>query len=80
VTPPYDHPPARETKLQRFMQGEGITAAAIEKNANISRPSFYRIRKGQDVRLSTMLRVLRAVRVALGRRVKMDEIFELDPE
>jgi predicted transcriptional regulator len=62
------------------MRGEGMTAAAIEKQANISRPSFYRIRKGQDVRLSTMLRVLRAVRAALGRRVRMDEIFDLDPE
>lgn len=46
----------------------------------MSRPTFLRVRKGRDVRLSTMIRILRAVRLEAGRRVRMDELFEIDPE
>lgn len=68
------------TKLQRFLEAEGIRAAAIERRSGMSRPTFLRVRKGRDVRLSTMIRILRAVREEAGRRVRMEELFEIDPE
>ncbi len=71
---------ARPTKLQRFLEAEGIRAAAIERRSGMSRPTFLRVRKGRDVRLSTMIRILRAIRQETGRRVRMDELFEIDPE
>ena len=80
MTRTQDGTAAGDTTLQRFLRSEGLTSMAIERRANISRPSFYRIRRGQDVRLSTMVRVLRAVRIELGRRVRMDEIFDVDPD
>jgi predicted transcriptional regulator len=67
------------TKLQRFLVAEGIPCAAIEKRSGIARPSFFQIRSGRDVRLSTMVRILRAVREEAGRRVGMEEIFDVDP-
>lgn len=40
---------------------------------------LYQIRKGRDVRLSTMVRILRAARAETGRRVGMEELFDIDP-
>jgi predicted transcriptional regulator len=68
------------TRLQRFLVAEGISSAAIEKRTGIARPSFFQIRTGRDVRLSTMVRILRAVREETGRHVRMEEIFDVDPD
>jgi predicted transcriptional regulator len=68
------------TKLQRFLLAECISSAAIEKRSGIARPTFFQIRAGRDVRLSTMVRVLRAVRQETGRRVRMEDIFDIDPD
>jgi predicted transcriptional regulator len=68
------------TKLQRFLDSEGISSAAIEKRSGIARPTLYHIRLGRDVRLSTMRRILRSIRKESGREVRMEEIFEIEPE
>lgn len=71
--------PAR-TRLQRFLDAEGLTSAKLEKETNISRQAMTKIRAGQDVRRKTMLRILAGVRALTRRAVRMEEIFELDPE
>ncbi|HEV7922834.1 MAG TPA: hypothetical protein VGR02_18775 [Thermoanaerobaculia bacterium] len=39
-----------------------------------------RIKRGGDLRLSTMRRILSGVRRVAGRAVEMNEIFDLDPK
>jgi predicted transcriptional regulator len=75
-----DAPRRGGTKLQGFLSAEGISSSAIERRSGIARPTLYQIRQGRDVRLSTMVRVLRAIRAETGRRVRMEEIFDIDPE
>ena len=69
----------KATRLQHFLDVGRITAAAIERRSGIARPTFYQIRKGRDVRLSTMIRILKALRAETGRRIRMEEIFDIDP-
>jgi hypothetical protein len=38
------------------------------------------VRGGRDLRLTTMLRILRGCRALASRKVVMDEIFDLDPD
>lgn len=75
-----DGPPSEGTRLQGFLVAEGISSSAIEGRSGIARPMLYQIRKGRDIRLSTMIRILRAVRAETGRRVRMEEIFDIDPD
>jgi predicted transcriptional regulator len=66
------------TKLQRYLDTHGIVAAAIEKESGIPRESFRQIRAGRDPRLSTMRRILRAVRVVSGTEaIRMEDLFDL---
>jgi predicted transcriptional regulator len=68
------------TRLQRFLQVNGLTSARLEKEIHMSRQSLTKIRGGHDVRQGTMLRILRGCRALTGRKVLMDEIFDLDPD
>lgn len=67
------------TRLQRYLDEHGIAAATVEKESGIPRASFRKLRKGRDPRLSTMRRVLRAVR-RMRPGVQMEELFDLQPE
>jgi predicted transcriptional regulator len=70
----------RPTPLQTFLTASGLTSAQLERLTGIARPSMTKIRHGQDVRLTTMRRILAAVRTLTGRHVAMDEIFDLEPQ
>jgi len=68
------------TRLQQWLDANGFTSAQLEKAIPMSRPTMTQIRRGRDVRLSTMLRLLRGCRTLASRTVPMDEIFDLDPD
>ena len=68
------------TRLREWLEANDVTSAQLEKETKISRQSVARIRKGADIRRSTMIRLLRACRVLARRTVQMDEIFDLDPD
>lgn len=67
------------TRLQKFLNANGLTSVQLETATGISRPAMSRIRAGGDVRRQTMLRILLGARKLAGRRVRMDEIFDLEP-
>jgi predicted transcriptional regulator len=67
------------TKLQAYLDEHRIPASAIEKESGIPRASFRKLRQGRDPRLSTMWRVLRAVRVAGSATARMEDLFDLEP-
>lgn len=69
-------PPSR---LQSFLDVEGITSARLEAETGISRQSMTKIRAGRDVRRKTMLRILTGVRNLTRRDVGIEELFDLDP-
>lgn len=68
------------TKLQKFLDANGLTSVQLESVTGISRPSMSRIRAGGDVRRKTMLRILDGARTLVRDPVRMDELFDLEPE
>lgn len=68
------------TRLQAFLDANGIPAARLEAAAGMSRQHLRRIRLGQDIRLSTARRILHALRRITGRKVAVEEIFDFDSE
>lgn len=68
------------TRLQAFMNAESMTSAELEIAIPMARQTMGRIRSGSDLRLSTMRRILAGIRPVAGRRVEMQEIFNLEPE
>jgi hypothetical protein len=73
-------PPPKATRLQRFLDTEGLRSAWLEEATGISRSEMRRIRAGRKVREDTMLRILRGARKITGRRVQITELFDLDPD
>ena len=69
-----------DSRLQRWLEANGFTSARLEKATGMSRQSTTQIRRGRDLRLTTMLRILRGCRALALRKVVMDEIFDLDPD
>jgi len=72
--------PRRVTRLQAFIKKERIESVQLENAIPIARQTMGRTRRGGDLRLSTMRRILAGVRAVVGRRVSMDEIFSPEPE
>jgi predicted transcriptional regulator len=68
------------TQLRRFLKANGLKSAQVEREVPISRQTMTRIKRGGDLRLSTMRRILSGVRRVAGRAVEMNEIFDLDPK
>ena len=73
-------PPRRKTRLQEFLDRETLTSAQLEAATGISRQGMTKIRAGQDLRLRTMRRILDGARRLTGRNVRMEELFDLEPE
>lgn len=71
---------ARMSRLHHWLRENGFTSAELEKEVAICRQSMTRIRGGADVRYRTMLRILRGCRRLARRDVRMEEIFDLDPD
>ena len=70
----------RDSRLQQWLNSNAYTSAQLERETGMSRQSTTQIRGGRDLRLSTMLRILRGCRALALRKVVMDEIFDLDPD
>ena len=68
------------SRLQDWLRRNGFSSADLEKEVAICRQSMTRIRRGADVRYRTMLRILRGCRRLARRDVRMEEIFDLDPD
>lgn len=68
-----------KTFLPEFLRKERLTSAALEKESATSRQSMTQIKDGRDLRLSTMLRILRGARRATRRNVRMEELWDLEP-
>jgi predicted transcriptional regulator len=67
------------TKLQQYLDANGISASAVERASGMARASFRKVRQGRDPRLSTMCRILRAVRNAGQADARMADLFDLEP-
>ena len=68
------------SRLQRWLDGNGFTSAQLEKEIDMRRQSLQQIREGRDCRLSTARRILSGCTRLARRKVRMQEIFDLDPE
>ncbi len=74
-------PPKRATRLLIYFRENGIVSARVEEATGMNRPNMTKLKWGRmDPRLSTMRRVLGGVRQVTGRPVRMEEIFDLEPE
>lgn len=70
----------RTTRLQQWLDDNGLTSASLEEKSGIARQAMTRIRAGGDVRRKTMLRILRGARALKGPEVAMDDLFDLEPD
>jgi hypothetical protein len=70
----------RPTLLQKWLDENGFTSVQLELVTGIGRQSMSRIRAGGDVRRKTMIRILQGAARLIGRKVTMDELFDLDPD
>jgi predicted transcriptional regulator len=78
---PSEKPPTARTPLSKFLERNNLTSAQLEIASGISRQSMTRIRAGhRDVRLSTIIRIVRAARRLTRRQVQAHELFDLDPD
>jgi transcriptional regulator with XRE-family HTH domain len=68
------------SRLQSWLDANGFTAAGLENELGMSRQSRQQIRLGRDVRLETARRILGGCRRLAHREVRMQEIFDLEPE
>jgi predicted transcriptional regulator len=68
------------TRLQAFLETNHLRTADLVAKSGLSRQGVLRIRKGSNLRLSTMRQVLAGVRLLTGRAVRMEEVFDLEPE
>jgi transcriptional regulator with XRE-family HTH domain len=68
------------TRLKEWLAANGLTSAQLEREIHMTRQSMGRIKRGQDVRRRTMIRLLRGCRALAHRKVMMEEIFDLDPD
>lgn len=68
------------TPLQAWLDANGFTAAQLEQEIKMSRQSLQQIREGRDCRLSTAKRILGGCERLADRHVRMDEIFDLEPD
>jgi len=67
--------------LLRFFRANGIVSARVEAAIPMSRQNMTKLKWGKiDPRLSTMRRVLGGVRQVTGQPVRMEELFDLEPE
>ena len=74
------HEARDDTPLRRFLRQHGIPAARVEREAEISRQHFARLRLGRsEPTRKMMIRVLAALRRITQRDVRIEEIFDLDP-
>ena len=66
------------TRLELFMERNGVTPLNLARRAGISRQHLYRIRKGKgDPTRATIKALTLAVRDILNRHVGPSELFEL---
>jgi predicted transcriptional regulator len=68
------------TLLQKWLDANGFTSVQLEAVTGIGRQSMSRIRAGGDVRRKTMIRIVKGAARLTGRKVTMDELFDLDPD
>jgi len=66
------------SRLQAWLVANGFTAAQLEKDIRMRRQSLQQIREGRDCRLSTARRILGGCQRLARRKVRMDEIFDLE--
>lgn len=74
--------PITATTLARFMNSNKLKAAAVAREAGVSRQHLYRIRNGDDdPSMMTAMRIRDACGRLLFRRVSIDELFAAsDPQ
>ena len=80
---PNRRPPTTSTptRLQQWLDANGFTSAELEEKAEVSRQAMTKIRAAiGDVRRSTMIRILDGACFLANRKVRMDEIFDLEPQ
>ncbi len=69
------------TRLQQWLDDHRFTSAELEAVTGLSRQAMTKIRAQLgDVRRTTMIRILDGACTLAKRRVRMDEIFDIEPE
>lgn len=72
--------PPSGTRLQQWLDANGFTSAQLEAATGIGRQGMTKIRGAVgDVRRTTMIRILDGACILANRKVRMDEIFDIDP-
>jgi DNA-binding Xre family transcriptional regulator len=68
-------------RLQQWLDDNGFTSAELEAVTGMSRQAMTKIRRQVgDVRRTTMIRILDGACVLARRKVRMEEIFVIEPE
>jgi hypothetical protein len=70
-------PPSR---LKQWLMKNSFTAAQLERASHTTHQSMSKYLRGEDLRFSTMRRLLHGARILAGRRVAPDEVFDFDLE
>jgi DNA-binding Xre family transcriptional regulator len=69
------------TRLQQWLDDNGFTSAELEAATGLSRQAMTKIRRQVgDVRRTTMIRILDGACALAKRKVRMEEIFDIEPE
>jgi transcriptional regulator with XRE-family HTH domain len=68
----------RRVLISAWLKREGLTSRQLEGACHISRQTMTAIRRGRDVRLSTMVKILRGARALSRRRVAIEELFDFE--
>lgn len=73
--------PGAKTRLQQYLDRKGIPAARVEREGPFSRETLRRWRLGEgDIRRKHMVRVLGTLQRITREPVRMEDIFDLDPD
>ncbi|HYH08685.1 MAG TPA: hypothetical protein VEK11_16645 [Thermoanaerobaculia bacterium] len=69
-----------KTRLQQWLDNNGYSSGALERATGIGRKAMQAIRRGRDVRKSTMIRVLKGARLLSGEPVEITDLFDFEPD
>jgi transcriptional regulator with XRE-family HTH domain len=71
--------PRVRTKLREFLSKENLTSEDLEAASGTNRKTMTKYKRGENLRFTTMLRILCGARHLAARKVDMSELWDLDP-
>lgn len=64
--------------IRHWLKRNGFSSAQLEIETKIHRQTMTAIKNGRDIRLSTIVKILRGARALAKRRVAVEELFDFE--